>query len=563
MSAFMLLAILAGWLTFSPMRVEAQTSQEFTIDRFDGGHLGLDFRLGSNLFGTGMGDGSFGRVQSAYSPFDGGSVFGNPAQLSFLDKPQLGLEFRFPIWNGSWGLGPQSLLSRSDVRQRTDDVMTDMLYPAGPPPAYTDISRLGVGQPRQLSAFWLSWPVNEHVTIGAGYRQPLLATASVDWDGLSVNMTGTQSSASGSTPIDLLLEMTLNGRSNVTLNEISIGTGGLLERYYFGSVWWGITFFRTYASTRLDVTAEPRGSVALAGSERHFFNDPTDGTLDRDAGESNQFWWRMQAGYQGGGMGARLGFVHRTYGDRFGSSFLLSIPPRLRLWDPKAFAESHVPVFFDMVGSLDAIDADNVDLIDIDQVDLGRPTLTRQTRDYLGPDVLVRMPTTLTLGMDLPLGRHRVVINGLRYLGPLSIEGDYSRENGEVQSFRVGVQPSWGVRFGLDIVGRPEGGLGPLGIPLRILTLDLDGLVFQMLGDRVSYEDPRYRLAAGLSWGTPIADGADESLASSLDGLLTGSVPVALTLGRSYSLKQRTHVGVHVAGIPDFLMRFSIAWDVD
>ena len=34
-------------------------------------------------------------------------------------------------------------------------------------------------------------------------------------------------------------------------------------------------------------------------------------------------------------------------------------------------------------------------------------------------------------------------------------------------------------------------------------------------------------------------------------------------MGRSYSLLDRIHVGVLVAGYPDMLMRFSVAYDVE
>jgi|GEM_PF-886230 len=560
---FHIVVVVVLGLVTVPRTALAQESEEFSAVRFDGGNLFVDARLGSNLFGSGAGNGSFGRIQSALAPLDGASVFGNPAQLSFVNTSQIGFEFRFPLHNGSFGLGPDNLVSNAGIRRRTDHLLSDLQFPDGGAPVYTSLSGIRAGQPRQLSAFWLNWPASEHVTFGFGYRQPLLATTRIEGDGFSALLRGRQAGDLGSVQVDFLAELAMNLDADVTLEEINIGTGGLLERYYIGSVWWGITVYRYFATARLDLDVLPQGALTVSGAGQYYFNDPGDPGIDRDAGQSNQFFWQMRAGYRGSGYGARAGLVHRTYRERFGSSLLLSIPPRMKLSDPSAFAESYLPVFVNLSGTINPASDENTELLDIDLLDTSQPNLTRRSRDYLGPDVDVRLPGSLTAGVDVSMGRHLLVLNAIRYWGQLGATGQYSRENGVVQTYSMGVRPTWGLRFGLDLVGKEDGGLGILGIPIRILTMDLDGLIFQLMGERMAYESPRYRFAAGFTWGDAVTEGVESSVARSLSSALSGPTPVSLSMGRTYTLKNRAHVGVHVAGLPDLLFRFSVALDVE
>lgn len=544
------------------LNARAQQSEEFSAIRFDGGNLFMDTRIGSNLFGAGMGAGSFGGVQSALGPVDGASVFGNPAHLSFVRMPQMGIEIRLPLRNGSFGLGPDNLLSNDDVRRRTDDLLSDFQFPDGESPTYTSLSGIRAGQPRQLAAFWLNWPVNDHVTFGFGYRQPLLATTRLEADGFSTILRGKQAGETGSVEVDFLAELAMNAEAELTLEEISVGTGGLLESYYFGSVWWGITLYRYFATARLDLDVLPQGALTVSGAGQYYFNDAGDPGIDPDGALSNQFFWQMRAGYRGAGFGTRVGFVHRTYSERVGTSLSFNLPPKLRMTDPSAFAESYLPVFINLSGTINPASDENTELLDIDRLDTSQPNITRESHDYLGTELLVSLPASITAGLDLPMGRHVLVLNGIRYLGNLSAEGQYSKENGVIQSYKIGVQPSWGARVGLDLVGRPGGGLGILGIPVRLMTLDLDGLIFQLLGDRVRYESPRYRFAASFTWGNALAGASDFSAANSLANALSGPTPVSLSMGRTYSLLEQLQIGVHVAGVPDLLLRFSVAYNV-
>ena len=541
-----------------------QESSDFSALRFDGGQLYSDVRIGANLFGSGLGSGSFGRIHSSLQMIDGAVVFGNPASLAHVSRGQIGFEGRLPMRNGLFGLGPSSLLTERTISAETDAILADLSFPLNQTPVYTRASHVAIGQPRQLSAFWLTWPVNDNVGVGFGYRQPLFLSSKISMSGASAHLRGNQSGDGSSIQIDFVTQLALSSDIEIQLDEISIGAGGLLERYYFGSVWWGISFYRYAASAGLNLDVVPQGLLTISGSDQYFFNDAEDPNLDPALGETNSFYWKVRAGYRGGGIGARIGLIHRTYGNRFGTSVLLNIAPRITMQDGDAFAMSFLPVFVNLEGVIDNDSEANQDLLDIEALDLTRPNLTRQTHDDIGKWMIVHLPTSLAFGVDLPVGRHNLVINVIRYWGSLAIEGQYGRESGQLQHYKIGKEPTWGLGAGIDFVRRPDrGSVGSWDLPLRLLTLDLDGILFELMGKGVGYSDAHYRIAGGIQWGDALVQGLDTTIVTDIENLLGGPIFTSLSIGRSYSLFDRLDVGVHVAGVPDLLLRYSLALNFD
>ena len=523
----------------------------------------MDTRVGSNLFGSGMSGGSLSGLHSSLVSVDGGVVFGNPASLTLVERAQIGIETRFPMRNGSLGLGNSSILSDGSIIRNTDNVLRDLEFPIGTSPRYTQSDHAVIGQPRQLSAFWLTWPVKETVGIGFGYRQPLKITSDLSLTGASAFLEGKRSSGAGAIQVDFLAELSLHSGLDIQLDEISIGSGGLLESYGIGTVWWGATLYRYGASAGIQLDVLPQGVLTISGSDQYYFNDSSDPNLDEASGESNAFFWKMRGGFKGSGIGGRLGFVHRTFSERLGTSLLLNLAPRIDMWDGDAFASSFIPVFVNMQGSLGNDDDFGGELLDIEALQLSRPNLTRQTHDRLGQKVEVHLPTSLTLGLDLPFGRHIAVFNVARYWGSLSIEGDFGLESGIPRRYKIGKKPSWSFKAGLDIARSVRSnGFGSWSLPFRLLTLDIDGLLFELMQDWTGYAQPRYRLAGSVQWGRPIVLGLDSTFSDDLEDVLGGMIPTSLSVGRAYTLFDRLDVGVNVMGVPDLLMRFSLGFNV-
>jgi len=543
-------------------RAQSSLSKDFGALSFNGGKVLMDVRFGSNLSGSGFGSGSFSGIHSALGRVGGGSLFGNPASLAHVKRAQIGFESRFPIRNGSLGIGSTTGLPKF-ISQSTDDLLENLSLPEDVTPTYTTASFAAIGQPRQLTAFWMTWPVKETVGIGFGYRQPLYVSSTLSLSGFQTLLSGNKESNSTSIQVDFLAELALNSSTEIQVDEVSIGAGGLLEKYAIGSVWWGATLYRLGASVNIGMDMLPQGVLTISGTDQFYFNDDQDRNLDYGAGETNAFYWKVRGGFQGNGFGARMGLVHRTYTAGFGTSLLLNIAPRIHLWDGDASASSFLPVFLDLEGVIDDNNGTK-DLLDIEQLDLARPNLTRQTHDAFGQWITVHMPTSLSLGLDLPMGRHLVVINVARYWGSLAIEGEYGLENGVMNRYKLGKKPSWGFKIGMDF-GRDETrtGLKNWNVPLRILTLDLDGFIFERTKSWSGYSNPRYRFSGSLQWGKPIVIGLDSTIAEDLEAFFGGVMPTSLSIGRSYSLFDRLEVGVHVIGIPDMMMRFSLGLNVN
>jgi hypothetical protein len=554
-----ILASLFALCSIQVARGQSSLSKDFSVLTFDGGTAFVDVRFGSNLMGSGISGGSFSGIHSALGRVDGGAVFGNPASLAHVSYAQIGFESRFPIRNGSLGLGSTTWLPRS-IETGTDNLLEDLSLPVGVQPTYTSASFAVLGQPRQLSAFWLTWPVKETVGIGFGYRQPLQVSSLLALSGAETFLSGNKETNGQSVQVDWLAKLSLNSNLQIQVDEISMGAGGLLEKYPFGSVWWGATFYRLGATVNLGLEARPQGVVTIADTDQYYFNDERDQNLNPSIGETNAFFWKVEGGFKGNGFGARLGLVHRTYKSRLGTSLLLDIAPRIELWDGNASARSYLPVFMLLEGVLDNA-RDSQDLLDIQQVDLDRPNLTRQSHDAIGQWMSVHMPTSLSFGVDLPLGRHLLVFNAMRYWGSFALEGEYGLEGGVLQRYKLGKKPSWGLKMGLDFA-RTRHRFG-WNIPLRIVTLDIDGVLFEMFDEWSGYENPRYRFSGSLQWGAPIVHGVDSTISEDLEAFFGGMIPTSLAISRMYSLFDRLDVGVHVIGVPDLMMRFSLGLNVD
>jgi len=69
-------------------------------------------------------------------------------------------------------------------------------------------------------------------------------------------------------------------------------------------------------------------------------------------------------------------------------------------------------------------------------------------------------------------------------------------------------------------------------------------------------------LSGGVQWGQPVVIGLDNTFSQDLEDVLGGLIHTSLSVGRAYTLFDRLEVGVHVMGVPDLLMRFSLGFNV-
>ncbi|NNE70791.1 MAG: hypothetical protein HKN29_10580, partial [Rhodothermales bacterium] len=230
------------------------------------------------------------------------------------------------------------------------------------------------------------------------------------------------------------------------------------------------------------------------------------------------------------------------------------------LRDPAAFAEGHLPLFVNLSGETDPGPFEE-ELLDVERLNLAKPNLTRRTSDSLGTSVVFRQPSHVTFGMDIGMGAHTLTANYVLYGGELSLEGTYGSDKGTPKTFRVGKALKYEVRAGLDFrfPDRMRGAAWLL-LPVRLLFLDLDGLLFQALGGVTGYADPHYTIGGGLASGTGVVQGVERNVEEDLFRLLDGRVPTSLALARRYTLLERVDVGVTVLGVPDLFFRTAVTY---
>lgn len=528
-------------------------SADFQAVRWNGGELHSSLRSGVNASGAGLSRSTLGSLHAAYGPFDAASVFGNPAALAFVDIPQVAIDFRLPMANGTYGVGPASLLSASQIQRTTDGFLEDLSYASGNAPVYTRADRILAGQPRQLSSIAASYPFDEYAVVSVGFRQPVLMEAVLVARGNELLMQGVQDDGSSSTRIDLSAALNVDAGVDVSLREMAFGAGGLLDDYSFGSIWWGGSAYRTHASVGLSMHMLPQAAIAIGGANPFYFNNPDDPNLDRSAGETNDFFWNVNGAYAGAGWGFRGGLVYRPYSEAWGATVNLNLAPRLDMGDRGAYAEGFLPAFVDIRGAMN--DPFQPELFNVEAVDLSRPNVTARTRDAMGSSMRIRLPSSLTLGLDRVLGRHRLAINATRYEGEFALSGQYGIRDGRLQPYVIGKRTTWGGTAALDLA-RPRSVL--LAIPLRLITLDVDGVILELLpGTR--FANPRYRFSGGFVSGPARTTGIDNSFADDLSSWIGGIVPTSLGVARTYTLFNTVHIGVNVYSVPDLLFRFTIA----
>ncbi len=528
-------------------------SSDFQATRWNGGELQTTLRSGVNVSGAGVSRSTLGSLHAAYGPFDAASVFGNPAALAFVDIPQVAIDFRLPMANGTFGVGPRSLLSTGRIRRTTDGLLEDLSYDAGNVPVYTRADRIQAGQPRQLSSFSASYPFDEYAVVAVGFRQPVLMKAALAARGNELLLQGVQDDGSAATRIDVNAALNVDAGVEVSLREMAFGAGGLLDHYAFGSIWWGGSAYRTHASVGLSMHMLPQAAIALGGGDPVYFNNPDDPNLDRSAGETNDFFWNVTGAYAGAGWGFRGGLVFRPYSQRWGATLTLNLAPRLDMVDRGAFAEGFLPAFLDIRGATN--DPFQPEMFDVEAVDLSRPNVTTRTRDAMGSTMRIRLPSSLALGLDRVMGRHRISVNAVRYEGELAVSGMYGIRDGQLQPYVIGKRTTWGGKVALDLA-RPRAWI--LALPLRLITLDVDGILMELLPG-TSFDQPRYRFSGGFVTGPARTTGIDNSFADDLSRWTGGTIPMSLGVARTYTLFNSVHVGVNVYSVPDLLFRFTIS----
>ena len=92
-----------------------------------------------------------------------------------------------------------------------------------------------------------------------------------------------------------------------------------------------------------------------------------------------------------------------------------------------------------------------------------------------------------------------------------------------------------------------------LTLPIRLLFLDIDGLLFQTFRGVTGYKNSHYRFGTSFMLGDGIVTVNNDSLLDILDLPL----PRSFSMGRQYTIFDHLDVGVTVLAFPDFMLKYS------
>jgi hypothetical protein len=528
----------------------AQDTEDFRLQRWYGGQVEARLGLGLNLTGAGFGTDAMGGVVSPRVASDATSLFTNPAALGRLAHRRVVFSSRLPL-----AYDAAAAVSPATIQRETDAFLQDLDFPERGAEQgvlrYTEVQRLAAEQEGQVATFALAWPLHRRLVLAMGTYTPVQASFDLGLSGVEGLLEARQQSGDQSIDIRVLTRVDAAASARLDLTSLSFGAGGTLADGRFGLLTAGVAFERQHVAHTLRWDARSDGGVVLGGTQEYFFNDSADPNLA--PGETNAFYWRGAGRFEDTRWRLRAGAAYAP-ARWLNLSLGWSQGARFRLTDPQALAEGYLPAFINPDGQLDP-EPGAADLFDVEALSLAKPNLTRALDDSLGQHVTFSLPSTLRLGVDLGLGPHTLAVNYLRYSGDLSYQAFFGEEATDA-ALGITRTPTSAIGVGLDVrfPDRLRGQAWAL-LPLRLLFLDVDGLLFQAMGRYSGYRNPHYRLGGGLQQGTLLVGrlAADARPATQV-------LPTGFSMGRQYTLFNGLDVGVMLFGVPDMAFRMSLGY---
>lgn len=532
-------------LSVIAVSVIAQSSDTPTLQYFRGGNLNLNISAGLNGFGAGSG--SFGGVLGSNFGSGAQQMFGNPASLATHKTAQFFVDY-------SPGANLGSLIKseiEKNIESSTDDFLEDtvtVIFPKDNYKGYTQVGDLSVGRDGSISSFAFSIPVYENVVFGVGMYNPMDFGMQVQAVGIQMLMQSTKDVSGNSVIIDIPLHADVGMDMRLAMNTLSITAGSELFNDARGYLRVGTAVNRYEVNQYINLDINFNGFVMLNKNQEYHYNDPNDSNIDPAKGESNKFYWKANADFSMAKWGFKLGAEYHTPSlPDVNFNFLIDIVPNFEMTDPNAKSESYQPNF--ITGKVFG-DKDQTLDIKIDSLRLQKPNLTTPTYNDFSNKAVLHYPSSIAFGADVKLGEHYLALGLIKYIG------EFSYEFGKI---KFGKDASTGIKFGTSLA-MPEdwGTWGLVAIPLRILFLDFDGLLFQLTSEYTGWKNPKYRIEGGVMLGTGIAQGLDDDNNKSLKDVLDMPFPSGFALSREYTLRENIKISALILGFPDLGAKLGI-----
>jgi len=525
-----------------------------------GGAIDFNLGLGLNMLGVGTGSATAGGVLSPRLNNKGASIFFNPAELSSLTLPHIVIDSRFGIGTGTFGMEGNALLSDKTLSEQTDEFLKDSsIFLYDKVNGYTLPSKVSSGSAGflgQLTSFSVGIPIARGLVIGFGSYYPIDINVGFHANDLSMKLRATRETGTQTIGIDFLLNIAISTNLIIRSNVMNAGFGYEVMRNRYGQLSFGVSAKRYDVRTVLDLDMPIDGLISIQKVE-YYFNNPVDRAIDFSSGETNALKWKAHGDYRDKKWGYTIGLSYK--GVRLIDSALSALNltlvydniPSFSMFDPLAKSESYSPVF--MVGKPGGTGQDSMQIL-IDSLKLSKPNLTKTTHNIFSNRLSLQQSSALTFGIDVGLGKHTLMFNYVKYFGDYSVI---------FSNYKIGKKLTSGVKGGLDFeMPTRFVGWNWLLLPVRILFLDVDGLLFQAFQSRTRYRNSHYRIGGGVVMGTAIVEGLKPETARDLRPLLNDPIPIGFTMGRQYTIFTRYTIGVMVLGFPDIGFKTSVGIDL-
>ncbi len=525
--------------------IYAQDTPQLT--RFDGGNLNLSVYASMNFFGGGGGSGASGGIIAPLMNNYSTAIFSNPAELTFLKSPHFQFDYKAP-------LAINDFIDNSSIASATDDYLQDttMFILQDENPRYTNVNSSEAGQLGGFSAFSVAFPISEKSAFSVAFNYPLRFKMNMLLNGLETNLHTAQDVGGNETTFDMLLNTTITNSIYFDISEISFGFAYNIFNDANGFLSAGISLSQFTANNNLDLLTKIDGAIVLNNANEYYFNNPDDNLLDKTAGETNDFYWKVKGNFTDKQFGGKFGIYYNPDFNRTSTwnfSLVYDYKPKFNLTDENAVNIGFQPKF--MKGRLLGEGDESLD-INLDSINLSKPHLTNRTYNYFTNSILFELPSSLTFGIDKAFGESSVSVNFTKYFGRTFYKFD---------KYEIGKKSNFGLKFAANIRFDDElEGWGFAAIPIRLLYLDIDGLLFQIFRSVTQYRNPHYRIAFGAILGDEIMSDFGKDYNDMLKTAFSLPYPFGLSLSRQYLIFNNINVGVMIFGFPDLALKFSIGY---
>lgn len=429
-----------------------------------------------------------------------------------------------------------SFLTDPDNFQRTDN---SQIIP-------TNLNNVSVGLPGGIKSFAISYPILDKTGIAISYSNTQLLDLNLNLNGLNTKLAQIEGTDDVSVRFDVLLNMAATLNTSIEMSTVSTGFGTTIFDQGDHEVMFGGTFKRYWIRNPRFLDSNLDGLVVVGFADERFFNDQDDPNINFSEGDNNQLFLNANGTFTDQSSGYRLGLYYR-FRKKWGFSLTYADKPSLSMRDPAATSTAFLPVF--VLGN-DLI-KDDLEF-ELDRLEANKPNLTtqRDISDLVRP-LSFDLPSSLTIGLDIPFRDHTIALNFQQYTTDLRIA---------LGEDAVGKKNATGLGLATDFVHTTKFDKGGLAlIPLRLLLLDIDGLLLQSFKSYTEYRNPHISFGGSVMFGEGFKEG---DTSEDLVDILDSPIPLGFSLGRRYTVFNGLNVGFNVISYPNIALTYSIGYSL-